>query len=141
MERGEHERESTVSGETFLILLRLALSLSIVFGLMWLAARTMKSRANPLKRMHGGNLEVIERKALGKNSSIAIVRIADQTMAVAITESQITSLGNVDLPEIAIEAYEVPEIVVPIASLEATAGRGSLIEMLRDMTVRHTPSR
>ena len=72
-----------MSSETFLLLLRLGFSLSLVFGLMWVAARVLKGRAGMLQRARLDHLEVLERKPLGKGSSIAIVRVGDDTLAQA----------------------------------------------------------
>ena len=71
-----------MSSETFLLLLRLGFSLSLVFGLMWVAARVLKGRAGMLQRARLDHLEVLERKPLGKGSSIAIVRVGDDTLTV-----------------------------------------------------------
>ena len=79
-----------MSSETFLLLLRLGFSLSLVFGLMWVAARVLKGRAGMLQRARLDHLEVLERKPLGKGSSIAIVRVGDDTLTVGITDNTIT---------------------------------------------------
>lgn len=96
-----------MSGANVLLLVRLGFSLSIVFGLMWVAAKVMRGRAGNLRPTRADQLEIIERKPLTKSSSIAIVRIADQTYAVGITETQVTSLGAVELPSAADAVIEV----------------------------------
>lgn len=131
-----------MNSETFLMLLRLALSLSLVFGVMWVAAKAMRGRQGLTKRNSQDTLEILERKPLTKNSSIAIIRIADQTVAIGITDSNITLLTP--------EPFEVPELAIEVETvtpLEPTTGRqisissaNSFIDTLRDLTVRHQPS-
>jgi len=139
-----------VSGETVLLLIRLGFSLSLVFGLMWVAARVLKGRAVGLRRAKLDHLEVLERKALGKGSSVALVRVGDEVLTVGITEHSINLLGpaQVDLDELL--ATEPPAVSVPVVVLgpqaeptapvaaDATAPR-SFLDVLRDRTVRHIP--
>lgn len=148
-----------MSGDTFLLLLRLGFSLSIVFGLMWLAGRIMKGRAPISARRNNDQVEVIERKALGRNSSVAVVRIGEQVLALGVTDSNISVLGNVDLREdAAVDVTELPAgptgaitpTVVsgpgtPTPHPGPTAGTGRTtsqgwLDSLRDKTVRHIPS-
>lgn len=149
-----------MSSENFLLLVRLGFSLSLVFGLMWVAARVVRGRAGALHRAKVDHLEVIERKPLTKNSSIAIVRVAGETLTVGITDTNVTLLGQVDLPEEPDDATTLESVasVAPVVSLAAApsraaaaratgplvtagdpSGRRSFIDVLRDRTVRHVP--
>lgn len=136
-----------MNSETFLLLLRLALSLSLVFGVMWVAAKAMRGRQGLMKRNSQDTLEILERKSLTKNTSIAIVRIADQTVAIGITDSNITLLTPepFEVPELAIDVESVTAIELPMAGVAAgpvpDAPRATnFIDTLRDLTVRHQPS-
>lgn len=136
-----------MSSETFLLLLRLGFSLSLVFGLMWVAARVLKGRAGMLQRARLDHLEVLERKPLGKGSSIAIVRVGDDTLTVGITDNTITLLGHAEIDLEAEEPANADAKVIAIAPAAAptdapvvalpTGGKRSLLDALRDKTVRH----
>lgn len=150
-----------MSGENVVLLVRLGFSLSLVFGLMWVAAKVVRTRGGQLRSPRADQLEVLDRKALTRNSSIAIVRIADQTMAVGITDTHVTPLGTVDLAPVDASIETSAVVSVPIAAdaaiavsgapvdlrgLDArvpatapTAPRRGVIDLLRDKTVRHVP--
>lgn len=134
-----------MNGANVLLLVRLGFSLSIVFGLMWVAAKVMRGRAGNLRPARTDQLEIIERKPLTKGSSIAIVRIADQTYAVGITETQVTSLGVVDLPSAVdgvIEVDAAPSVpgAIDLRMPESNGtDRRGVLDVLRDKTVRHIP--
>ncbi|MEZ5321070.1 MAG: flagellar biosynthetic protein FliO [Microthrixaceae bacterium] len=179
-----------MSGEAFLLLVRLGFSLALVFGLMWVAVRVMKGRNMTLRKPDAENLEVIERRPLGRGSSLAIVRVHDRVLTVGITEQHITLLGErpaeglvaangphgvttVDLtdelwtspashdgegpPRFAIPDRAGPEsspgssseprpspvdvaLTSPPRSESGPAGPRTVLDSLRDMTVRHLPS-
>lgn len=141
-----------MSSENFLLLVRLGFSLSLVFGLMWVAARVLRGRAGMLQRARLDHLEVVERKALGKGSSIAIVRVGDETLTVGITDSTITLLGHAEIELDASDEAAAPAsaaagaTVVSLVPAESAASavvvptgeaRRSLLDSLRDKTVRH----
>ena len=140
-----------MSSESFLLLVRLGFSLSLVFGLMWVAAKVVRGKGGALKRASGERLEVIERKPLSRNSSIAIVRVGNETLAVGITENSVSLLGPADVPDLELPVVEqsaaptngrLHDVAVDLRA-DRTAepeGRGrNLIDTLRDITVRHVP--
>lgn len=132
-----------MNSSTFLLLLRLGLSLALVFGLMWVVIRVLRGRDSMLRRHSNDSLEILERKPLTKGSSIAIVRIADRTVALGITEQRVTLLTP-DGIELADRFLDVPsaamvELATPIDISAPPAARssGSFLDTLRDLTVRH----
>ncbi|MFN8051644.1 MAG: flagellar biosynthetic protein FliO [Acidimicrobiales bacterium] len=148
-----------MSSDTFLLLVRMGFSLALVFGLMWVAARVMRGRNGGLKRVRVDHLEVVERKPLTKNSSIAIVRVAGETLTVGITDNNVTLLGHAaieatDADETATDGVTVvdptttADVTVPATPIDLrTSGsadsskkapaRRSVLDTLRDKTVRH----
>lgn len=140
-----------MSTESFLLVVRLGVSLSLVFGLMWVAARVLRGRAAALGRTRLDHLEVVERKPLGKGSSIAIVRVGDEFLTVGVTDSQVSLLGAADLPADATRPVPAaPATATPVTSTPVTAtplnvapetapARRSVLDTLRDKTVRQLP--
>ena len=141
-----------MSGDNFLLLLRLGFSLSIVFGLMWGAAKVARGKGAVRKRLKADHLEVVERKSLTKNSSIAIVRVGDETLTVGITDASVTLLGRVEIDDdanngdIEVDAARetatpvVTDVTTALATIDlrvATPARRSVLDVLRDKTVRH----
>lgn len=133
------------------LLLRVGLSLAVVIGLMWLAARALRSAGGG---RGAGVVEVVARQALGRGSAVAVVRIADKALVLGVTDGQVTLLGETDLA--AVEASRAPERRSPApvaigtdAPALVTAARGRLdgsilsprtwrrtVEAVRDRTVR-----
>jgi flagellar protein FliO/FliZ len=80
------------------LLLRVVLSLTVVLGLMWLAARALRGVAGA---RGAGVVEVVARQTLGRGSAIAVVRVADKGLVLGVTDGHVTLLGETDLAAIA----------------------------------------
>lgn len=114
---------------------------------MWLAGRVIKGRT-PLSALRGqDHVEVIERKALSRTSSIAVVRVGEQVLALGVSDTSVTVLGEVDLAAVAPATAQpttstTGPVVVPSASAPEPAhpSRQGWLDTLRDKTVRHIPS-
>jgi flagellar protein FliO/FliZ len=121
---------------TLALFARLIVSLGIVIGLMWLAARTMRRRGfgGPSRRP-GVHVDIVARRTLGRNSSIAIVRAGSQGLVVGITDHQITKLADADLSEIDLEA-EGQWTASPQGPDGPTPSWKAMLEQLRERTVR-----
>ncbi|HWH01295.1 MAG TPA: flagellar biosynthetic protein FliO, partial [Pilimelia sp.] len=77
------------------LLLRITVSLLVVFGLMWGLARLAR---RPLGGGRGGSaLAVLARQQLGRSSAVAVVRVVDRALVLGVTDNQITLLGEADL--------------------------------------------
>jgi flagellar protein FliO/FliZ len=76
------------------LVLRLVLSLALVAGALWMAARVAKKRG--IGGVGGGMIEVISRQRLGKTSTVNLIRVADVVLVVGATEEQVTLLAEVD---------------------------------------------
>lgn len=155
-----------MSGANFLLLVRLGFSLSLVFGLMWLAGRVLKGRTPMAARRGQDHVEVIERKALSRTSSIAVVRVGEQVLALGVSDTNVTVLSEMDLaageasiatsldtdsataePAAAALAANLPTsttgpvvVSLPSAPQPTQPSRQGWLDTLRDKTVRHIPS-
>ena len=86
---------------------RIAFSLLIVLGLMWGLAKLAR---RPLSGHRGGGaLSVLNRRQLGRSSSIAVVRVADKALILGVTDTQVSLLGETDLLAFTEEALVQPE--------------------------------
>jgi len=146
------------------LLLRVGLSLAVVIGLMWLAARALRGTVTG---RGAGVVEVVARQTLGRGSAVAVVRVADKALVLGVTDGQVTMLGETDLAAIA-EAREAPRpktrparrrrmaitagtgVVAPTSRAALTAGDGgrlagsilspttwrTTVDTMRERTVR-----
>lgn len=73
---------------------RLLVSLAAVLGLMWVLVRRVK---RPGKSKSKQLIDVLSRQHLGRNSSVAVVRVMDQALILGLTETQMSVLGETDL--------------------------------------------
>lgn len=81
--------------DTAAVVGRLLVSLAAVLGVMWVLVRRVK---RPGK---GGNskqlIDVLSRQHLGRNSSVAVIRVMDKALILGMTETQMSVLGETDL--------------------------------------------
>ena len=131
---------------TFALMLRLCLSLGVVLGLMFGVTHVLKRRGfagfTPGAQRRSpvaSQVEVLVRKPLGRNASIAVVRAGSRAMVVGVTEANVTLLGDADLDELELEdEVEAHGTSLPRAVNGATTPWKTMLESLRDRTVRRT---
>lgn len=83
--------------DTAAVLLRLAVALVSVLGLVWLFSRgMMRGRGG---RMVPGATEVLARQQISRAASVVVVRVGDKALVLGVTEQQVNLLGETDLPE------------------------------------------
>jgi flagellar biogenesis protein FliO len=139
---------------------RMILALGLVLGLLWLfskfgRSRQVKSRG---RWMQGGvdtsRIEVMDRRSLGRHSSIAVVRAAGRIVVVGQTPQQISVLLDAD-PDVDALGGKVAggeasaigdpskldeEMLLPglagTTGVEAPKAWDAFLERLREMTVR-----
>jgi flagellar protein FliO/FliZ len=125
------------------LLARLAISLAVVFGLMWVAGRLLRKRG--LGTAKGSTatsrIEVLARQGLGRSSSVQMVRVGGRTLVLGVTEQQVTVLAEAD--PLLLEA-ELALAALPAAPVEPSTtrpgswGRSSSSSMERTATLRLT---
>jgi flagellar protein FliO/FliZ len=135
-------------GASVALMVRLFVSLGFVLALMFGVMAVLKRRGfggfSPTAGRRAGagaNVEVIARKPLGRNASVAVVRAGSRAMVVGVTESNVTLLGDADLDELEAEseATEAQGTGFPRAvNGGATTPWKTMLESLRDRTVRRT---
>lgn len=81
-------------------LLQIGLALTVVIGLMLLAAWLMK-RLSPIATNNRVAMKIVGGMSLGNRERIIVVEIADQWMVLGVTAQQITSLANLPKQELA----------------------------------------
>jgi flagellar protein FliO/FliZ len=124
------------------LVVRIGLSLLLVLGLMWGAARLAR---RPLNRRGGGLLSVLARQQLSRGSSVAVLRVHDRALVLGVTDQQVTLLGEADLAavESAIGPARSGSATVDGPAAGALAGSAlsrrtwsQALEQLRDRTAR-----
>jgi flagellar protein FliO/FliZ len=133
-----------VSGaSTFELMVRLFLSLAVVIGLMLGITTLLKRRGfagfsatGPRRSVASAQVEVLARKPLGRNASVAIVRVAGKSMVLGVTEAQVTLLGDAEIDDFELEEVEAQGTGFPRAFAGATPTWKTMLEGLRDRTVR-----
>jgi flagellar biogenesis protein FliO len=111
---------------------RMILALGLVLGLLWLFSkfgrgRQGKGRSRWMARADEGKIEVMDRRSLGRHSSIAVVRAAGRIVVVGQTPQQISVL---------LDAHPDPDFVgedaagSQAAALEGPSGIDEEMEMV-----------
>lgn len=139
------------SASTLALFARLILSMAVVLGLMWAASVVLRRRgiaigAGAKQKSPGVQVELLARRSMGRNVSIAVVRVADRAMVVGITDHQVTTLAETDLEEIDVTEQEAQRTVLSnglggpaAAGTTSTSGSAwkAMLEQVRERTVRH----
>ena len=84
----------------------------------------------------GVQVELLARRTLGKNASIAVVRVGEQSLVVGVTEHSVTKLGDADLAEIELMDGGTNWTVPTGTSSPSTAWK-TMLDQMRARTVRH----
>ncbi|GAA1156536.1 flagellar biosynthetic protein FliO [Nesterenkonia sandarakina] len=101
--------------DSFFLLLRVAVSLAAVLGLIWYLNRRFAGRGRSASPQA---VSLIGRQALGQKSSVAVVEIDDRRYVLGVAEQAVTLLETYPAPE----KPALPE--VHGAPPEAGPGRG-----------------
>jgi flagellar biosynthetic protein FliO len=123
----------------FSMLARLVFSLGIVIGLMWVAATVLKKRgfvqSGKGRPGRGVQVELLARRTLGKNASIAVVRVGERSMVVGVTDHNVTKLDDADIEAIELMEDGTNWTVPTGASSPGTAWK-TMLDQMRNRTVR-----
>ena len=126
------------SASTLVLFVRLILSLAVVIGLMWIAANVLRKRgfAGVASRRgpQGPQLELLSRRPLGRNASIAVVRVGDQSFLLGVTDHQVTKLGDVETTNI--DLNEDDTWTESSGALGSGSAWKTMLEQMRNRTAR-----
>jgi flagellar protein FliO/FliZ len=129
------------------LFLRLLLSLAVVIGLMVGIAALLKRRGfggfSPAARRApaAAQVEVVARKSLGRNASIAVVRAGGKSMVLGVTEANVTMLTETDIDEFDFDFDDdepAQRTGLPVGLAGPATPWKTMLEGLRDKTVRRT---
>ena len=77
------------------LIVRVVFSLLVVIALMWGLARLAR---RPMGGRRGALVTVLGRQQLSKGAAVAVVRVADRTMVLGVTDGHVSLLGETELP-------------------------------------------
>jgi flagellar biosynthetic protein FliO len=127
------------TASTFAMFMRLLLSLSIVIGLMWAAATVLRKRGfggqMNRKSARSVQVEMLAKRNISRNTSIAVVRVGERSMVVGITDHQITKLDDAEVVEEIDLEDDTTGTVSQGPTSPATAWK-MMLDQMRTRTVR-----
>lgn len=123
------------------LMLRMVISLAIMGGLAWLALKVSRGRkgfgrTGPTREP----IEVFARRQLSRSTSLALVRVGEQTLLLSVAEGGARVLA--DGRDLATEPAEAAALALTAGAepatteAAATPTRLPLIDALRELTVR-----
>ncbi len=138
----------------FELFARLVLALALVIGLMLFSAKLLKKRGIDLAtgrrgRGHHHQVDLLARRALTRNASVAVVRVGGRTLVLGVTDQHVTMLTEAQ-PEAALAAAAADGVqldlteeaqwtalpVVAGASLPAGSPWKTVLDTMRERTLR-----
>lgn len=84
---------------TFMLMLRLGLSLGLVLALVGGITWVLRRRgllAGGLSGKSTGRLQILDRKSLNKHASLVVARVGDTSVLLGVTEQNVTVLSDSD---------------------------------------------
>jgi flagellar protein FliO/FliZ len=110
--------------EPVLLALRVALSLAVVLGLLWVVQRRLGRKAHANKA--DGLLSVVTRRGIGQKASVVVLDVDGTRYLLGVTEQSVSVLGTSDAPVVAAGADEFAR-----SMSAATLGRAELATITR----------
>lgn len=130
---------------SIVLVLRVALSLAVVLGLLAFAARAASRRGlGTAPGRSGARVEVVARQGLGRNTSVVIVRAAERALVLGVTESSVSLLADADPSVLDVTTDDLSDPAAPgmVRSGGPLLARSSAwkdtLETLRERTVRRS---
>jgi len=129
----------------FALLVRVVVSLGVVFGLMAGAAAVLRRSGLAGTAVSGRRglrravpVEIVARHGLSRAASVAVVRLGGRGLVLGVTDQQVTLLTEIDAAEL-----DTPPDEQPAGPPAPGIGAGSLpwkvaLEQLRERTVRRS---
>ena len=125
---------------TLALFARLIVSLGVVIGLMWFAARVVRRRGlggfGAPPRGPGVHIDVLARRTLGRNASIAVVRAGEKAMILGVTDQHVTKLADADISDIDLGSAEGQWTAPTQGPDGPTPSWKAMLDQLRDRTAR-----
>jgi flagellar protein FliO/FliZ len=104
--------------DTVTLIGRLLVSLAAVLGVVWLISRRMRKTG---RGRASGLIEVLDRRQLSRNSSVAVVRVGDQALVIGVTDNQVSVLAETD----ADKAVAISDAARPVPRVTKAPGRAA----------------
>ena len=82
----------------------------------------------------GPEVELLARRPLWRNASIAVVRVGDRSLVVGVTDHQVTKLGEADFTDI--DLNEGNTWTVPSGANSPGSAWKTMLEQMRNRTAR-----
>lgn len=129
---------------TLLLVLRVAVSLAVVLGLLALAAKAASKRglAGSAGWSSKASVEIVARQGIGRNTSVIVVRAAERALVLGVTDTTISLLvdADVDVLDIRPEEHDAstPGMARPAGPLARPSAWKDTLETLRERTVRRS---
>jgi len=134
---------------TFMLLLRLGVSLGLVLALVGAITWVLRRRGllRPANRGTDGRLEVLDRKALGKRASLVVARVGGTAVLVGVTDTHISVLSEAPGLDAAwLDASDVADLPVaavhpapPVPTTTESDGTAAGID-LNEVAARTSPT-
>ena len=122
------------------LLFRLVVAMAVVIGLMVVAARVLKARGmggvGPAKGQTTVPIEVVARRGLGRNVSIAVVRAGGKALVLGMTENSVRVLAEADPDSIETDGPETDRTAFPGSGPRSGWTWKAMLEAVRELTVR-----
>ena len=126
---------------SIVLVLRVALSLAVVLGLLAFAARAASRRGlGTAPGRSTAKVEIVARQGLGRNSSVVVVRAADRALVLGVTESSVTLLADADpsVLDLTQSDPDAPGMARTGGPVARTSAWKDTLELLRDRTARRS---
>jgi flagellar protein FliO/FliZ len=114
------------------VALRVAVSLVVVLGLVWLLAKGARRRGLG-SGLDTSRFTVIGRHSLGRNAGVTVVRVGDEALVLGVTEQHVTLLATV--PAGAVTTSSVTSSATTDPAAAAEAGAPSEVHLPQDPAV------
>ena len=83
---------------TLMLFVRMGVSLAVILGLIWIAARVVK-RSGTTKVGSTTSLDVVGRRSVGRRSSLLVVDVGDRRYLIGATDTNVSLIADLSIGE------------------------------------------
>ncbi len=121
------------------LIVRVAVSLVAVLGLVWLLSRAARRRMGG-RAVDASRFTVVARQSLSRSAGVTVLRLGDEALVVGVTDASVQLLARMPLDSITGTSTEVTSEVVSVREVARDLAEEPVSDTPASPALRFTPA-